>query len=100
MIPASPVIPSREAPEVEIAKTQQEYLTLPSLRTADGIVLSRWLLTDEEKRLILEQGYLYISVLTFNHKLQPIRPTADIPPEFANTGVPANEDWPEEIEGV
>lgn len=100
MVPASPVIPSREAVECEIAKNQSEYLTLPSLRTPDGEVLSRWLLTEEERRLLLEQGYLYITIKTFGHKLQPIRPTVELPPEFGEAGEPANQDWDDTLEGV
>lgn len=83
MKPVSPVIPGVE-PETETvyAKDQPEYLPLPTLRTDDGAVLSRWELTDEEIQRIIETRSIYLTLLTFNQPLQPIMLGVEPPEEF------------------
>lgn len=99
MRPVSPVIPDRETPEAVYAEKQPEYNPLPALRTATGTVLSRWLFDEDERKQIAEQGFIYLSVQTFNHPLQPLLLSADPPAEFAKIGQPVNDEWAEEIEG-
>lgn len=59
------------------AKDQAEYKALPVARIegVEGRVISRWSLTDEERKKIAEGADLYIEQLTFGDPLQPILPT-------------------------
>lgn len=70
-----PVIKDLEAYEVVYAKAQPQYIPLRVLRsnTPDGQVLSRWSLTDEQRKMIAEGGDIFLEVSTFNTPLQPIR---------------------------
>ncbi len=63
------------------AKDQPEYQPLPAQRTEDGVVLTFWELTPEERLEVFNEGKLYIRQLTFNRPLQPIMPTVqkDLP---------------------
>lgn len=72
MRPVSPVIPGVLMDEVVYAADQPEYQPLPAFKCVNGKILTRWELTDEEKRLIAEQGYIYLAVNTFNEPLQPV----------------------------
>lgn len=81
MQPLSPVVPSAANDEVVYAKDQPEYQPLPCLRMQDGTILTRWSLDEDEKRRVLEQGYVYLAVSTFNQPLQPLLMTVD-PPEW------------------
>jgi len=56
---------------VVYAKDQKEYLPLPAHRTKKGEVTSCWKLSLWERLQILFTGKLFLSVLTFNHPLQP-----------------------------
>ena len=94
MQPVSPITPSADADETTYAKDQSEYLSLPCIRTPDGTILTRWMLSEDEKRQIVEQGYIYLAVKTFNQKLQPIMPCAFIPYGFETRPL---EEWPDEI---
>jgi hypothetical protein len=78
MIPVSPVVPGREHEEVVYAKNQPQYLPLPALPIEDGIV-TRWKLSWGERLRILWTGDLYLSVLTFGQRLQPLKPTTTRP---------------------
>ena len=49
---------------VVIAEHQKEYLDLPSVRTPDGQVITRWSFTLEERRAILQGEDLYITILS------------------------------------
>lgn len=84
MSPVSPVIPETNLEEVVYAKEQPEYQPLPSLRTADGTILTRWQLTEEEKQQVLSQGYVYLLVMTFNQPLQPLLLTTELPEGFVS----------------
>ncbi len=72
MQPVSPVIPGVDATEVVYASDQPQYRPLPAIRCLDGKILTRWEFTEEEKQQILEQGYIYLAVNTFNDPLQPV----------------------------
>lgn len=73
MTPASPVFPSMVTPEVVYAKDQPEYIPLPSYRTDDGEVITRWKLSFFERLRVLATGNIWHHQLTFNRKLQPIK---------------------------
>jgi hypothetical protein len=61
------------------AKDQSQYLPLPSHKTEDGVVTSCWALTLKERIKILLTGKIWWSIMTFNDKLQPQRPSIDSP---------------------
>lgn len=62
---------------VTYAEDQPAYQPLPVARLhgAEGRVISRWTLTDEERVRIAGGEDLYIELLTFGQPLQPILPT-------------------------
>ena len=74
MTPVSPVLtPEFQDLEVVYAKDQPEYTPLPVIRNKDGIVLSRWSLTQEERDAVARGEDIYLYNCTFNHPLQPVR---------------------------
>jgi len=59
---------------VEIAKDQPEYLTLPShvdMSTPQRVATFCWQLSWRERWQLLVRGRLWHQVLTFGHPLQP-----------------------------
>ncbi len=73
--------------EVTFAKSQAEYIPLPTLRLPDGRVVSQWL-PDTDELQALKNGVPITLVLhTFNKPLQPITLTVggldlrDLPPQ-------------------
>lgn len=57
---------------IVIAKNQPEYLPLPSLVSADGRVVSRWKLTEEERVAVANGADLFLTVTTHQARLQPV----------------------------
>lgn len=49
---------------VVIAEHQAKYRDLPSVRTPDGQVITRWSLTDDERRAILQGEDVYVTLLS------------------------------------
>jgi len=49
---------------VVIAEHQDEYRDLPSIRTPNGYVITRWSLTDAERKAILLGEDIYITLLS------------------------------------
>lgn len=94
MRPASPVIPGMEIDEVIYAADQPQYQPLPAFKCVNGKILTRWELTEDEKKLVCEQGYLYLAVSTFNQPLQPVYLSATPPGSIEYV------DWDEVPEGV
>jgi hypothetical protein len=83
MKPASPVIPGVDpARELVYAKDQPQYLPLPTHKTPDGRVLSRWELSEEEVQQIVHTRSIYLTLLTFDQPLQPIILGVDPPASF------------------
>lgn len=78
MEPTSPVLPASAACEVVYAKDQPEYSALPTFRT-DKSVLSRWTLSEAERRYIADGGDLFICMMNFGGPLLPILPIAADP---------------------
>jgi hypothetical protein len=60
---------------VVYAKDQPEYLPLPSLKHADGRVMTRWRFTAEERKRIGSGADVFLQVYTFNQALQPLLPS-------------------------
>ena len=56
---------------VVYAEDQEEYLPLPAHRTQSGAVTCCWKLSFTERLLVLFTGKIFLTVLTFNHPLQP-----------------------------
>ncbi len=63
------------------AKDQKEYLPLPVYEDEiqGGRVFHCWQLSFKERIKILFTGKLWINVLNFGQKLQPIKPMIDSP---------------------
>lgn len=55
---------------VVIAEHQSEYHDLPSVRTPDGQVITRWQPTDDERRAILRGEDIFVTLLSIG----PINP--------------------------
>jgi hypothetical protein len=55
------------------AKGQPQYLQLPARRSADGEVVSRWRPDFRTRLRVLFGGDFYVTLLTFNQPLTPIR---------------------------
>ena len=68
---------------VTFAKDQPQYLPLPAYRSDDGQVITCWQLSWLDRLRVLVNGKLWLSQLTFNHPLQPQRPSIETP--FAKT---------------
>lgn len=84
MLPQSPVLPKQNGmlirhSEVIYAKDQPEYISLPAIKTLDGEVITRWQLTWKERIKVLFSGNIWLSLLTFNQNLQPIKLHVDEP---------------------
>lgn len=108
MLPQSPVIPNswttRNIPnkykdlEVVYAKNQPEYIPLPSIKTVEGQVITRWRFSLKERIKLLLTGNLYLSLLTFNQPLQPIQLSVDAPKlDIVHRALIINEDFEEKL---
>lgn len=49
---------------IVIAEHQDEYRDLPSIRTPDGQVITRWALTAEERAAIVRGEDIYVTLLS------------------------------------
>lgn len=60
--------------EVVYAKDQPEYIPLPAIRfpAQEGLVVTRWTFTSEERDAIYDGADLYLATWTFNQPLQPL----------------------------
>jgi len=61
------------------AKDQPEYEPLPALRFGDGEILTCWKLSMLELFKLFFTGKIYLSILTFNTPLQPVKLQIDRP---------------------
>lgn len=82
MEPVDPCIPLQYLPPgcraAVYAEHQEEYINLPSVITPKGEVITRWTLTDDERRRIAAGEDVYLTVWTFGQKLQPVAVSAGI----------------------
>lgn len=64
-----PRIDPRLVPEgsraVVMGKDQAEFRDLPSVRTPNGYVITRWVLTDEERAAIVRGEDVFVTLLSF-----------------------------------
>jgi hypothetical protein len=70
-----PVFDALENKEVVYAKDQPEYLALRTLVSAGPSrrVISRWTLTEEQRKAVAEGADIFLMLHTFGHPLQPIQ---------------------------
>ena len=73
MKPITPIVPGFDMPTVVYAKDQPQYIPLPAYRTDDGMVVTRWRGTWKERLRFLLFGDLWLSMLTYNQPLQPVK---------------------------
>ena len=55
------------------AENQPEYYPLPAHKADDGRVTSCWSLSFRERIKVALTGRIYLQVLTFNRKIQPLK---------------------------
>lgn len=79
MTAITPVVPGFDLPVTTFAKDQPEYIPLPCWKGEDGMVVTRWRLTWKERLLVAIGGSLWLTMLTFNHPLQPVKLSAQCP---------------------
>lgn len=85
MTPITPVFPKRlDLDTTMYAKNQPEYNALPAFKSVDGRVTTRWKLTLRERFKLFLNGNLWLTVLTFNKPLQPIKLETQAPYENIN----------------
>ena len=77
--PILPVVPGFELPVTTYAKDQPEYLQLPSWKSEEGLVVTRWHIPFWSRLKIAFGGSIWLSIKTFNNPLQPVRLTAHCP---------------------
>lgn len=58
---------------VAYAEDQSEYETLPALVDENGVVMTEWVLTEDEVQRMVCGGRLRLWIHTFKSPLQPIR---------------------------
>jgi len=47
-----------------IAEKQEKYRDLPSIRTPGGQVITRWVLTDAERKAVLQGEDIFVTILS------------------------------------
>lgn len=73
MTPVREIVPGFEIETVTYAANQPEYIALPAWRGDDGRVVTRWRLSWPERFRLFFTGNLWLSLLTFNRPLQPVK---------------------------
>ena len=51
---------------------QAHVLPLPSIHTPSGTVITRWALSDAERRRIFAGDDIFVAIRTYNQPLQPL----------------------------
>jgi len=64
---------------ITFAKDQPEYIPLPAFKSEDGRIISCWELSFKERVKVLFTGRMWLSLLTFNKPLQPIKIQVEYP---------------------
>jgi hypothetical protein len=75
--PIDPDVPLLE--KVVYAKDQPPYLPLPTCRTPDGEVVTRWKPNWKARLALLFGADFYLVMLSFNQPLTPVRVSLDKP---------------------
>lgn len=79
MKPVTPVIPSADLKEIMVAEHQKEYGTLPAVNCGDGVLLTRWKLSEEEIETIRKTGDIYLYIWTHGNPVQPVMLQVETP---------------------
>ena len=58
---------------VVFAKDQPQYEPLPAQRQENGVIWTRWQLTEDGRRAIMDGARVDLWVWTFGNPLQPVR---------------------------
>jgi len=77
-----PVVEGLEEYEIGIGgdnAAQPQYNELAALRSPEGIVITRWAFTEEERQAIAAGEDIYLSVMPFNHPFQPVSLRVGLP---------------------
>lgn len=84
MDPVSPVMPGSESIEHVLAKDQPEYIPLPMvyLDTPSRPVISRWRLSDEERKAIADGADIVLTQLTFGNPFHPVHLQVTFPDDM------------------
>lgn len=69
----SPVFDGTSIAEVVYAKDQPEYEPLPAVRS-DKTLITRWKLTPDERKRLIDGEDLFIHIMHFGNPLQPLLP--------------------------
>lgn len=75
------ILPGSKLQIIEYAKGQAEYETLPAFRCegASGTIVTRWQLSWKERLQVLFGGTMWLTMLTFNQPLQPVKLNTECP---------------------
>ena len=79
MTPTTIRPPTGEWWPVIYAKDQPEYLPLRAVRNHAGTVITCWQMTWRERITALVRGKVFLTLLTFNTPLQPVRLDTSVP---------------------
>lgn len=124
MTPATPVLPGHNVVEGCYAKNQPEYQNLPYVMLAlarlqfspsdtaveaakkvedaandpTGTIVTRWHLSDDDRRRVAEGQDVFLSVMTFRSPLQPVYLEIRTADEIVSGAAePVADEWPEEF---
>lgn len=81
--PLTDIWPGHEIPITLIAKDQDEYLTLLAFRDDSGTIVTRWHISWKDRFKILFKGNLWLTILTFNQPLQPVKLETNCPLSYS-----------------
>jgi len=72
---SGPVVEGLREFETEVARSQKQYTPVRVLRgnTTEGPVMTRWALTPEQRQAITDGADVFVELLTFGSKQQPLR---------------------------
>lgn len=73
MKPVRPTNPHEDSFFVEFGVGQPQYDPLPAFKDEDGLVLSEWEPTPEEREIIAKGGRIRLWTHTFHHPFQPVQ---------------------------
>jgi hypothetical protein len=59
-----PLLVPRGSRAIVIAEQQEEYRDLPSVRTPGGQVITRWALTEDERKAIFYGADVFVTILS------------------------------------
>jgi hypothetical protein len=81
---AETVIPGESNGEEDLTRGNEKYLPLPAIRLGKGVWLSRWTLSEEERRIVAETGDIYMRMhavdgdeLVMPHRLFVEKPSVE-----------------------